>query len=221
MTVSRRPLRLLSNLVAAIAALVLAGTLDPIAAEAAGWGPLGRVSVAARSASSASKASVYQTQKNSRNYRRAKSKQASRDRAKIRRATRRSRYRRGHQPGGYCMYDTKGNVILRPQGVECADQQGEYLRSTGGAASPPRVAPSTASGCVEGDPVPSRASRVSRHPARRRKRANHAGNFQTYRRLLCELDGFWLRINANNVTPVTSGENSISSSNSFVKYIFH
>lgn len=48
------------------------------------------------------------------------------------------------------MYDTQGNVILRPQGVECEDQQGEYLRGTGGAASPPRVAPSTASGCVEG-----------------------------------------------------------------------
>jgi hypothetical protein len=153
MTVSRRPLRLLSNLVAAIAALVLAGTLDPIVAEAAGWGPLGRVSVAARSASSASKASVYQTQKNSRNYRRAKSKRASRDRAKIRRATRRSRYRRGHQPGGYCMYDTKGNVILKPDGVECDEPEGEYMAGRAGSAGPASRAARTPeqSGCSSGN----------------------------------------------------------------------
>jgi hypothetical protein len=102
----------------------------------------------ARSASSASRSSVYQTEKNSRRYRKEKNRQKRSDERTIRGLNRRNR-NGSHQPGGYCMYDTKGNVILRPEGVVCEDEGGEYLRSTGGSAAPAPVDPS-ATGCVHG-----------------------------------------------------------------------
>ena len=139
---------------AVLAALAIAAPAATAGAPSRSPSFSGRVGVAvppARSASSASRSSVNKTESNSRRYRKERDKERRRDRKKIKSLSKRSRRRGRHQPGGYCMYDTKGNVILRPQGVECEDQQGEYLRSTGGAASPPRVAPSTISGCVEGD----------------------------------------------------------------------
>ena len=137
MTVSQRGSRLLSNMLATAAGLALAGAPDAASAGLASGVRLhGQVSVAARSATSASKASVNQTRANSRRYRRENRKEADRARSKIRKATRRSRYRSRsrHQPGGYCIYDTKGNVVLKPDGVECEEQNGEYMAASGGAA---------------------------------------------------------------------------------------
>lgn len=108
------------------------------------------VTVAARSASSASRSSVHKTERNSRRYRKEKSDERREDAKKIRNLSKRDRSRRHRQVGGYCMYDTRGNVILRPEGVVCEDQEGEYMRSTGGASTPARVAPQK-SACVEGD----------------------------------------------------------------------
>jgi hypothetical protein len=143
------------NSLAALAALALAapeliaGTASPRSSVAA---RIGVAAPPARSASSASRSSVYKTEDNSRRYRKQKSKERREDSRKIRDLSKRSRrYRRGHQPGGYCMYDTQGNVILRPEGAVCEEKQGEYLRSTGGAASPARVAPRASSGCFEGN----------------------------------------------------------------------
>ncbi len=134
---------------ACIAATGTAALLLTALPASGGAGPVG-VSVAARSASSASRSSVHTTQNNSRRYRYEKSKQMREDSRKIRDLSRRDRYSVPRQTGGYCMYDTRGNVILQPEGVECEDQNGEYLRSTGGVQSPNRVAPRR-SGCVEGD----------------------------------------------------------------------
>ena len=101
---------------AATLALVLSGL--PATAEPC-WNGCGEPTVLARSATSASQASVSQTKRNSRQYRRDRAREAARDRSKIRRATRRTYYGRDHQPGGYCIYDAKGKVILRPEGVVC------------------------------------------------------------------------------------------------------
>ena len=90
------------------------------------------------------------TARNSRRYRYEKNKRIRDDQKKIRDLSRRSRYAPHRQVGGYCMYDTAGNVILRPDGVICDDQKGEYLRSTGGSAPPASIGPEQ-TGCVEGD----------------------------------------------------------------------
>jgi len=134
----------------AAAAALLVPVLPAAAAPGAG------VPIAARSASSASRSSVYATESNSRRYRYEKNQRIREDMKKIRDLDKRdyrssSRYYGpSRQAGGYCMYDTAGNVILRPEGVECEDQQGEYMRSTGGSAAPSLPTPGRA-GCVQGD----------------------------------------------------------------------
>ena len=149
MTVSRCGLRLLSNTLATAAGLALAGAPDlALAGPASGRGFHGPVSVAARSASSASRSSVNQTRENSRQYRKGKRDEADRQSRKVRRSTRRSRYGRSHQAGGYCIYDTKGNIVLKPDGVECEKQNGDYMSASGGASS--RPARASQRGCTTG-----------------------------------------------------------------------
>ncbi len=128
----------------------LAVLLSAPPALSAGISP-GAKLLAARSASSASKASVNATQSNSRRYRRKKEREADETADKIRKLGKKSRYYTPRQPGGYCMYDTAGNVILRPEGVECEDQKGDYMQATGGTTSAPASVAPGQSGCVDGD----------------------------------------------------------------------
>jgi len=111
-----------------------------------------------------------QTNENSDRYRRKKEREKRYEKAKRDRRERidryDSRYRRyrdgaDHQPGGYCIYDAKGNVILRPDGVVCDNDQDEngYMAGSSDSGQPgsgpakidPKGATRGQTGCVQGD----------------------------------------------------------------------
>ena len=139
--------RILRRTPRSFVAVVLAAafSLPVVSAAEAGPRPGVAPTVAARSASSANYDSVSRTERNRRRYRKKLEKEREDRDDKIRSLGKRSR-NKAHQPGGYCMYDTQGNVILRPRGVRCENQSGEYMRSEGATPSqePDR-------GCVDGD----------------------------------------------------------------------
>lgn len=110
-----------------------------------------------------SKSYNYTTEKNRSRYRRKKAAEQRYEerRRELRdRRYRRKRYRYGrdHQPGGYCIYDANGNVVLRPDGVVCDKETDEngYMAGTSGKAAdgPAKIGPKGAAGrtgCVQGD----------------------------------------------------------------------